>query len=169
MKSGQCTILALLILTCVSCRQATVSSTPASNAYSDGFEAVVFDLFEGNPTNARSIPLKDAEAAIAAGAYARIPGNATKIASQIPIGTGDSNVRITIQQLEGDDQRVQLAFHESTRTYVYVYDVRGNQLVPVQSEYRDLSRSKVVPLRKRIASQRHERVKCLVWLPNGNG
>jgi hypothetical protein len=127
-------------------RQADVATTsPASTAYTDGFEVVVFELRDGIPTNVRSLPLKDAEQAIASGSQSLIPGDPAAVQRQIPTGKGgDSKVLLSVQSLADTKQQVRVSFHESGRTFVYKYAVDGVHVRPVSSEHRDLAKSKVV-------------------------
>lgn len=137
-------LLALPLATCASCGP-TPSSAPIATAYTDGFEAVVFDLRNQEPTNVRSVLLKDAEAALSSGSQAFIPGDSKVVEAQLATGkTGDSFVNLTVRQLNDKKQRIRLEFHGSNRAYVYEYDVEGAHLIPISSEYRDLARSKAV-------------------------
>ena len=140
-------ILVLTMLTaCTSCNRASAPTTsPVSAAYSDGFEVVVFELRDGEPANARSLPLQEAEEEIAAGSQASIPGDPAAIQQQLSTGkSGDSRVLITVTPLDGGKQHVRIAFHESSRTFVYEYAVDGAEVIPIGSEYRDLGESKAV-------------------------
>src|SRR3954451_16440621 len=93
MRSGTIRLFSVLAaLTLIpSCNRAAAPATsPASAAYGDGFEVVVFDVRDGAPTNARSVPLKEAERAIAAGARAAIPGDPAVVQRQLSTGkSGD--------------------------------------------------------------------------------
>lgn len=134
----------LVMLTLIpSCdREAVPTIAPASAAYGDGFEVVVFDVRDGAPTNVRTVPLKEAERAVAAGARASIPGDPVAIQQQLSTGkSGDSRVLLTVKPLETGGQQVRLAFHESSRTFVYEYAVNGAKITPVSSKYRDLGNS----------------------------
>lgn len=140
-------LLVLAVLTLVtSCNRANAPTTsPASAAYTDGFEVVVFELRDGVPTNVRSVPLKDAKQAIASGSHALIPGDPAVIQRQISTGKGgDSKVLLSVKSLAEAKQQVRASFHESSRTFVYEYVVDGTRLRPVTSVYRDLAKSKVV-------------------------
>jgi hypothetical protein len=53
-------------------------------------------------------------------------------------------VLIRVTPLDAGKQQVRLAFHESSRTFVYEYAVDGAKVTPLSSEYRDLGKSKVV-------------------------
>jgi hypothetical protein len=138
-------VLAMLTLF-ASCKRVTAPTTsPASAAYTDGFEAVVFEVRDGVPTKVRSLPLKDAEQAIASGSQALIPGDPAVVQRQISTGrSGDSKVVFFVQSVAEAKQQVRVSFHEGDRTFVYEYVVDGNQLRPVTSEYHDLGKSKVV-------------------------
>jgi hypothetical protein len=134
-------VLAMLVASC----NRPPPTLPASVAYNDGFEVVVFDFANGTVSNVRSLPLKDAERAIASGSQALIPGDAAAIQQQLALGTsGDSKSTLSVQLLADGKQRVRVTFHESNRTFVYEYEVDGTHVRPIQSEYRDLGKSKVV-------------------------
>jgi hypothetical protein len=140
-------ILVLTLLTAsTSCnRTSALATSPVSTAYSDGFEVVVFEMRDGAPANVRSVPLKEAEQAIATGAQASIPGDSAAVQKQLSTGkSGDSRVLITVTPLDSGKQRVRVAFHESSRTFIYEYAVDGTKVTPIGSEYRDLSKSKAV-------------------------
>ena len=140
-------VVLLVAASAASCgsRSAAPAVVPASTAYSDGFEVVVFDMRDGVPSNVRSLHLKEAEQAIAAGAQASIPGDPAAVQEKLSAGkSGDYHVLLTAKPLEAGKQQVRLAFHESKRTYVYEYAVTGTRIVPLSSEYRDLARSEVV-------------------------
>ena len=119
--------LLILLLISVSCnRGGSMKTVPVSKAYGDGFEVVVYDLRDGNATNVRSLPLKDAEQAVAGGARAVISVDVAEIQRQLSTGkTGDSRVVLTAQTLAEGKQRIRVAFHESIRTFVYEYEVDG--------------------------------------------
>jgi hypothetical protein len=140
----------ILVLTMLavgtSCNRASAPTTsPVAAAYGDGFEVVVFELRDGTPANVRSVPLKEAEQAIAAGAQASIPGDPAAVQQQLSTGkSGDSRALITVKPLDGGKQQVRVAFHESGRTFVYEYAVDGAKVTPIGSEYRDLGKSKTV-------------------------
>jgi hypothetical protein len=134
-------VLAILALIPSCDRAAAPATSPASAAYGDGFEVVVFDVGDEAPANVRSVPLKEAERAIAAG----ISGDPAAVQRQLSTGkSGDSRVLITVKPLDAGKQRVRVAFHESSRTYVYEYAVDGAKVTPLSSEYHDLGKSKVV-------------------------
>jgi hypothetical protein len=144
---GRTTILVLTLLAAsTSCnRTSSPATSPVSAAYGDGFEVVVFEMRDGAPANVRSVPLKEAEQAIAAGAAASIPGDPAAVQKQLSTGKyGDSRVLITVTPLDGGKQQVRVEFHESSRTFVYEYAVDGAKVTPIGSEYRDLSKSKAV-------------------------
>jgi hypothetical protein len=137
-------ILALFAPFAVSCRH-PVPTAHASAAYSDGFEAIVFDMQNGTPTNVRSLELKAAEAAIVAGSQATLPSDAASIEHQLSAGqTGDSHVLVKLTPLPAGKQQIRLEFHDSMRTYVYEYVVDGTHIAPIESEYRDLAKSEEV-------------------------
>jgi hypothetical protein len=138
-------VLAALTLLPSCDRAAAPTTSPTSAAYGDGFEVVAFDVRDGAPTSARSVPLKEAERAIAAGARAAIPGDPVAVQRQLSAGkSGDSSVLITVTPLDARKQQVRLTFHESSRTFVYENAVDGAKVAPLASEYRDLGKSKVV-------------------------
>jgi hypothetical protein len=139
-------LVSLALLSCAGCnRRAPTTTAPSSAAYTDGFEVVVFDLKNGASANTRSVTLKDAEAAIAAGTRALVPGeDPTSIRQQLQSSGKADLVQMSVQALDGGKQRVRVSFHESKRTYVYEYDVDGAQIRPVRSEYHDLAGAKVV-------------------------
>lgn len=113
-------------------------------AYADGFEVVVFDTTNSVATNVRSLRLRDAEDAIAAGAQAFVVGDPSLIERKIPTGkSGDSHVVFNVQPL-GNKQQIRLEFHYSLRTFTYEYLVEGQRLQPLESGYRDLARSSTV-------------------------
>ncbi len=72
-------VLAVLMLVTSCNRAPDLAVSPAAAAYTDGFEVVVFELRDEDPTNVRSLRLKDAELAIAAGSEVLIPGDAGTI------------------------------------------------------------------------------------------
>jgi hypothetical protein len=126
-------------------RSGAPTTAPASAAYADGFEVVVFDLRGGAPVHVRSVPLKEAEQAIAAGARALIPGDPAAVQQQLSAGkSGDSRVLVAVTPLDEGKQQVRLTFRESSRSYVYEYAVDGAKIRPVASEYRDLGKSQAV-------------------------
>lgn len=138
-------VLTLLAVSTSCNRTGTPTTSPASTAYSDGFEVVIFEMRDGAPANVRSVPLKEAEQAIAAGAQVSIPGDSAAIQKQLStVKSGDSRVLITVTPLDGGKQQVRVAFHESSRTFVYEYVVDGAKVTPTGSEYRDLSKLKAV-------------------------
>src|SRR4051812_20916549 len=89
-------VLTMLTLTASCDRGSAPTNSPASAAYGDGFEVVVFEVRGGAPTNVRSVPLAEAEQAIAAGAQASIPGDPAAVQQQLSTGkSGDSRVLVT--------------------------------------------------------------------------
>jgi hypothetical protein len=123
---------------------------PASQADADGFEAVVYDVDPaGIVANVRTLPLRQARDAVAAGSTARLPTNPTALAAlerAVPTGTsgGDARAALTAQTLDPNRQHVRLELHQSLRTYVYEYTVDGPDLIPTASSYRDLNTSREV-------------------------
>jgi hypothetical protein len=96
-------------------------------------------------SNVRSLPLREAEQAIAAGAKATLPANPAAVAKALPTGkSGDSRAYVTATQLPVGKQQVRVSFHQSMRTYVYEYVVDGGKVTPIRSEYRDLAKSTAV-------------------------
>jgi hypothetical protein len=130
----------------MSCDRGTSATTvPASAAYTDGFQVVVFEFQNDVPAKARSLPLKEAEKAIQEGSQAFIPDDGTAVQEQLSTGkTGDSRVILALKALDGEKQQVQVGFHESSRTFVYEYVVHGTRVIPLESAYSDLGKSKIV-------------------------
>jgi hypothetical protein len=135
----------LIALIGAACDRAGTSATvPASMAYADGFEVVVFDFHDGAPSNARALPLKDAERAIAAGSVCSPPDDPAAIERQLSAGrTGDSRGRVAVTSLDASKRQVRLSFHEGNRTFAYEYVVDGTRIVPRSSSHRDLNKSNV--------------------------
>lgn len=137
-------VLAFLASALVSCRH-PVPTVPASAAYSDGFEVVVYDTTNGTPTHIRSLELKEAEAAIAAGSRAVLPHDLVPIEMQLTAGqSGDSHAWVNVIPLADGKQQVHVEFHDSLRTSVYEYVVDGTHITPIESEYRDAAKSEEV-------------------------
>jgi hypothetical protein len=137
----------LLVVMATSCgRDSTTAVKPTTAAYSDGFEVVVYDVDNaGAVSNVRSLPLREAEQAIAAGAKAMLPADPAPVAKALPTGkSGDSRAYVTATQLPDGKQQVRLSFHQSSRTFVYEYVVQGGKVTPTRSEYRDLAKATAV-------------------------
>ena len=141
----QAFIPCLMLILSLSCsRRVSPKTVPASVAYTDGFEVIVFELRNGEPTHVRSIPLRAAEQAIAGGSQAFIPGDPAVVERQLPkSSTGDSKAIVTVQRLNGYKENVRVEFHDGNRTFIYEYCVDGSHLRAVTSEYHDISGSKI--------------------------
>ncbi|MFO0919787.1 MAG: hypothetical protein U0872_15925, partial [Planctomycetaceae bacterium] len=73
------------------------------------------------------------------------PGDPASLQRQLSTGhRGDSKVQVSVLPLSERKQQVRLSFHESSRTYMYQYVVDGERVLPLSSEFRDLSKSKTV-------------------------
>jgi hypothetical protein len=143
-------LVIVLFLTPLFRRNTPAATAPASQAEADGFEVVVYDVDPaGIVANVRSLPLRRARDACAAGSVARLPTDPATLASierAIPTGKsgGDSRAALTFKPLDGTRQQVRLEFHQSLRTHVYEYTVDGPDLTPTASGYRDLNTSREV-------------------------
>lgn len=148
-------VVIALFLTPLFRRHAPARLAPAAQAEADGFEVVVYDVDPaGILANVRSLPLRQARDACAAGSVARLPTDPATLASieraLVPAGKsnsgdgGDARAALAFKPLDPNRQQVRLEFHQGLRTYVYEYTVDGQDLTPTASSYRDLNTSREV-------------------------
>ena len=131
-------------------RNATTPLAPAAQAEADGFEALVYDVdAAGIIANVRTLPLRQARDAVAAGSVARLPNDPAARAAverAIPTGRigGDARAAVTAHDFDPTHQQIRLEFHDPLRTYIYEYTVDGPDLLPTAATYRDLNTSREV-------------------------
>lgn len=131
-------------------RDARIPLAPAAQADADGFEALVYDVDPaGIIANVRTLPLRQARDACAAGSVARLPNDPAARAAlerAIPTGRigGDARASVTAHDFDPTHQQIRLEFHDPLRTYTYEYTVDGPDLLPTSATYRDLNTSREV-------------------------
>ena len=147
-------LLALHLTLALACDRGTSTVTPttapSAQAYVDGFEVVVFDPDPaGAPANIRALPLRDAERAVLAGSKAALPADVAPVQQALALAaaagkSGDTTVTVDVKNVDGGAQRVRLTFQQSSRTYAYEYQIVGDAITPIASDYRDLANTRSV-------------------------
>lgn len=141
--------LAIICLVAFGCARATNHKTvPASDAYTDGFEVVVIETAEdGTTLSARSLTLKEAEAAAADNpntVFAITDAEHTaKLIETNESRQGDFSVRIEVTPNE-TGQQIHTSFHYGNRTFWYEYQIIDNTVTPLRSGTNDLNHNSMV-------------------------
>ena len=145
----KCLPLAIICLVAFGCARATNHKTvPASEAYTDGFEVVVVETTsDGTAVSARSLALKEAEAAVADDPNTVFTisdvANTAGLIESNENRQGEFTVRIEVTPSE-TGQQIHSSFHYGNRTFWYEYQTIDNTVTPLRSGTNDLNQNSMV-------------------------